>query len=104
VSSPQTRHSQNLAARPELAISIFDSHQAPYSGQGVYVSAMGEAMPESELDAGLEIYSGVSRERGLPEWDRSRVLAPAKPRLYRASTIERFVLAPDDTRTPVPLT
>ena len=83
VSSPQTRHSQNLAVRPELAISIFDSHQVPYTSQGVYVAAIGEAVPESELDAGLEVYSGVSRERGLPEWDRSKVLAPAKPRLYR---------------------
>jgi hypothetical protein len=103
VSSPQARHSQNLAARPELAISIFDSGQAPYSGQGVYVSAVAETVPESELEAGLEVYSGVSLERGLPAWDRSKVLPPAKPRLYRASTIERFILAPDDTRTPVPL-
>jgi nitroimidazol reductase NimA-like FMN-containing flavoprotein (pyridoxamine 5'-phosphate oxidase superfamily) len=104
VSSPQARHSQNLAVRPELAISIFDSHQPPYTGQGIYVSAIGETVPESELDAGLEVYSGVSRERGLPEWDRSKVVPPAKHRLYRASTIERFILAPDDTRTPVPLT
>ena len=103
-SSPQTRHSQNLAARPELAISIFDSSQPPYSGQGVYVSAIGEAVPESEIDAGLEVYSGVSQERGLPEWDRFEVMPPAKHRLYRASTIERFVLAPGDTRTPVRLT
>jgi hypothetical protein len=104
VSSPQARHSQNLAARPELAISIFDSRQAPYSGQGIYVSAIGESLPEPEVDAGLEVYSGVSGERGLPEWDRSRVLPPAKHRLYRASAIERFILATDDTRTPVPLT
>ena len=90
--------------RPELAISIFDSHQVPYTGQGIYVSAIGEAVPKPELDAGLAVYSGVSRERGLPEWDRSKVLAPAKPRLYRASAIERFIRAPDDTRTPVPLT
>lgn len=104
VSSPQARHSQNLAARPELAISIYDSRQPPYSGQGVYVSAIGDTVPESELDVGLEVFSGVSRDRGLPEWDRSKVLPPAKHRLYHASTIERFILASDDTRTPVPLT
>ncbi len=104
VSSPQARHSQNLAARPELAISIFDSRQPPYSGQGVYISATGATVPESEIDAGLEVYSGVSRLRGLPEWDRSKVTSPAEHRLYRASTIERFILASDDTRMPVPLT
>ena len=91
VSSPQSRHSQNLAARPELAISIFDSRQPPYSGQGVYVAAVGEVMPESEIDAGLEVYSGVSRQRGLPEWDRSKVVSPAKHRLYRATAHELFV-------------
>lgn len=29
VSSPQARHSRNIAVRPELAIVIFDSHQRP---------------------------------------------------------------------------
>ena len=103
VSSPDARHSQNLAARPELAISIFDSRQPPYSGQGVYVSATGEAVPESEIDAGLEVYSGVSRLRGLPEWDRSKVTSPARHRLYRATATELFVLDSHDERQPVSL-
>ena len=103
VSSPQARHSQNLAARPELAMSVFDSRQPPYSGQGVYVSATGEMVPESEIDAGLEVYSAVSRQRGLPEWDRSKVTSPTKHRLYRATASELFILDSHDTRTPVPL-
>jgi hypothetical protein len=86
-----------------LAISIFDSRQPPYSGQGVYVSAVGETVPESELDAGLEVYSGVSRQRGLPGWDRSKVTSPAKHRLYRAVAAELFVLDSRDQRQPVPL-
>ena len=103
VSSPHARHSQNLAARPELAISIFDSRQPPYSGQGVYVSATGEAVPEPEIDAALEVYSGVSRQRGLPEWDRSKVTSPAKHRLYRATATELFILDSHDERQPVSL-
>lgn len=103
VSSPDARHSQNLAARPKFAISIFDSHQPPYSGQGVYISAVGETVPESEIDAGLEVYSGVSRQRGLPEWDRSKVMSPAKHRLYRATATELFVLDSHDERLPVSL-
>ena len=31
VSSPQARHSRNLAARPEVAIAIYDSSTAPGS-------------------------------------------------------------------------
>ena len=103
VSSPDARHSQNLAARPELAISIFDSRQPPYSGQGVYVSATGEMVPEPEIDAGLEVYSGVSRQRGLPEWDRSKVTSPAEHRLYRATATELFILDSHDERQPVSL-
>ena len=103
VSSPHARHSQNLAARPELAISIFDSRQPPYSGQGAYVSATGETVPESEIDAALEVYSGVSRLRGLPEWDRSKVTSPAKHRLYRATATELFILDSHDERQPVSL-
>ncbi len=103
VSSPRARHSQNLASRPELAISIFDSRQPPYRGQGVYVSATGETVPESEIDAGLEVYSGVSRLRGLPEWDRSQVTSPAKHRLYRATATELFILDSHDERQPVSL-
>jgi nitroimidazol reductase NimA-like FMN-containing flavoprotein (pyridoxamine 5'-phosphate oxidase superfamily) len=103
VSSPQARHSHNLAARPELAISIFDSRQPPNSGEGVYVSATGETVPEPEIDAGLEVYSGVSRQRGLPEWDRSKVTSPAKHRLYRATATELFILDSHDERQPVSL-
>ena len=58
-------------------------------------------MPESEIDAGLEVYSGVSRQRGLPEWDRSKVVSPAKHRLYRATAHELFVLDSHDERQPV---
>ena len=103
VSSPHARHSHNLATRPELAISIFDSRQPPYSGQGVYVWATGETVPEPEIDAGLEVYSGVSRQRGLPEWDRSKVTTPAKHRLYRATATELFILDSHDERQPVSL-
>jgi uncharacterized protein YhbP (UPF0306 family) len=103
ISSPDTRHSRNLAVRPELAISIFDSSQPPLTGLGVYVAATAVQVPESELDDGVHVYSEVSRQAGMGPWERSEVLPPAKHRLYRATATELFVLASDDTRTPVPL-
>ena len=103
VSSPDARHSRNLAVRPELAISIYDSRQTPGTGQGVYVSATGIPVPESELDAGLAVYSGASRRAGLSAWGRADVLSPAKHRLYSATAAEVFVLGSGDTRAPVPL-
>ena len=46
VSSPEARHSRNLAARAELAIVIFDSRQTTGRGEGLYVSARAEQLPE----------------------------------------------------------
>ena len=103
VSSPDARHSRNLAVRPELAMSIYDSRQPPLTGLGVYVAATAVQVPESALDEGLDVYSEVSRQSGMASWERSTVLPPAKHRLYRATATELFVLASDDTRTAVPL-
>lgn len=103
ISSPDARHSRNLAVRPELAISIFDSNQPPLTGLGVYVAATAVQVPETELDAGLQVYSEGSIQAGLAPFERSSVLPPAKHRLYCATATELFVLASDDTRTPVPV-
>jgi pyridoxine/pyridoxamine 5'-phosphate oxidase len=104
VSSPEARHSRNLSVRPEVAIVIFDSRQAPGSGQGVYISATAAHVPESELDRGLAIFSRVSGAQALGAWNRSDVSAPAKHRLYHATAVERFVLSSTDERLPVDLT
>ena len=37
VSSPETRHSRNIAARPEVGIAIFDSTQPAGTSKGVYL-------------------------------------------------------------------
>jgi hypothetical protein len=100
-SSPEARHSRNLAARPELAISIFDSRQAPGTGEGVYVAAIGAPVPEPELDRGLAVYA--AQDESLPVWTRADVLPPAKHRLYRATATELFALDSHDQRQPVPL-
>lgn len=103
VSSPEARHSRNLAGRPELAIVIFDSRQRPGTGEGVYVSARAEPVPEGELDRCLGIFSTISRRQGLAAWTRNDVQAPARLRMYRATASEHFVLAPGDERRPVVL-
>jgi nitroimidazol reductase NimA-like FMN-containing flavoprotein (pyridoxamine 5'-phosphate oxidase superfamily) len=49
VSSPNAHHSVNLAARPEVAIVIFDSTAPVGEGQAVYISARASMVPEDEL-------------------------------------------------------
>lgn len=104
VSKPEARHSRNLSARPELAIVIFDSRQEPGTGEGVYLSATAEQVPEADLDRGLDVFSSVSQAQGLPAWTHEDVTPPARHRLYHATAAEHFLLSSRDERLPVVLT
>lgn len=53
VSSPEARHSRNLAARSEVSIIIFDSRGPIGKGQAVYVSAIVEELTGADLERGL---------------------------------------------------
>lgn len=100
VSSPEARHSRNLAQRPQLAIVIFDSHE-PGGWKALYMSAVAEQLVD--VDEGIEVFCRRSLEQGLPVWTRDDVLPPARHRLYRAAVSEHFVLDPHDQRLPVTL-
>ena len=100
VSSPEARHSQNIATRPQLAIVIFDSHK-PGGWKALYMSAGAEHL--TDVDGCIEVFSRRSAEQGLPVWTRDDVLPPARHRLFRAAVSEHFVLDPHDQRLPVTL-
>ena len=100
VSSPATRHSENLAHRPQLAIVIFDSHR-PGGWNALYMSAVAEELVD--VDEGIEIFTRRSLAQGLRALTREEVLPPARHRLYRAAVSEHFVLDPHDERLPVSL-
>ena len=106
VSRPQTRHSRNLAARPELAIVIFDSTVPVYTGQAVYNAAIGGIVPDADLERATGVFAERSRAEG-EDWTVTDVQAPAELRLYRAIVRERWILDPDpdagDNRVPVNL-
>ncbi len=106
VSRPQTRHSRNLAARPELAIVIFDSTVPVYTGQAVYNAAIAGIVPEDDVERGMGVFAARSVAEG-EEWTVADVQAPAELRLYRAVVGERWILDPDpdagDHRVPVSL-
>jgi uncharacterized protein YhbP (UPF0306 family) len=104
VSSPGARHSRNIAARPEVAIVIFDSTTPVGAGQAVYVSAVAEELGDTDLERGIGIFSRRSVAGGLPEWGLEEVSPPAPYRLYRARASGHWVLDPDgrpDRRIPV---
>jgi hypothetical protein len=104
VSSPESQHSRNLSARPDLSIVVFDSQAPVGEGQGVYMSAVAEQPGGADLERGMEIFSRVSVSHGAREWTVEDVRPPAVLRLYRARVSEHWVLDPErrpDQRTRV---
>jgi nitroimidazol reductase NimA-like FMN-containing flavoprotein (pyridoxamine 5'-phosphate oxidase superfamily) len=101
VSSPDARHSINLAARPEVGIVIFDSQVSPAEAEAVYVSATAEELSGDAVEPGIEVFSRKSESDGLPAYSRADVEEPAKLRLYRATATEHFALGAGSQRIPV---
>jgi len=105
VSAPGSRHSVNLAARPELSIVVFDSTVVPNEGQAVYVSATA-AEQTADLSRGLAAITRKSVASGLGEWGVDRVTGGARLRLYRAIVRDLYIMDPDaaiDVRVAVTL-
>ncbi|HET7855611.1 MAG TPA: pyridoxamine 5'-phosphate oxidase family protein [Gaiellaceae bacterium] len=92
VSSPEARHSGNLAARPEVAIAIYDSSVPVGSAQAVYMSGVAAELTGSELERGIEVFDRLSVDDAAREWGLSDVQPPSPFRLYRATASEHFVL------------
>jgi nitroimidazol reductase NimA-like FMN-containing flavoprotein (pyridoxamine 5'-phosphate oxidase superfamily) len=85
VSSPQARHSRNLAARPQVSIVIFDSQVPVGSAAAVYLRAIAQELTGAELDRGIQVFARESAAQGLRPWTLADVAAPARHRLYRAA-------------------
>jgi nitroimidazol reductase NimA-like FMN-containing flavoprotein (pyridoxamine 5'-phosphate oxidase superfamily) len=100
VSRPGTRHSGNLAARPEVAIAIYDSHR-PGGWSALYMAAVAEEL--TDVAVALEAFNRRSEAQGLRAWSRAEVVPPGEFRLYRATAGEQFVLDDHDRRLPVHL-
>ena len=94
VSSPEARHSQNIAARPEVAIAIFDSTVPVGGAQAVYMSGRAEELTGGELERGIEVFGRLSEEDVGRAWELDDVQGPSPFRLYRATVSEHYVLIP----------
>ena len=92
VSSPDSRHSRNLAARREVAIAIFDSSAVPGTAEAVYMSGHAEELTGNELERGIELFDRRSQEDIARAWELSDVQPPSLFRLYRATAADHFVL------------
>jgi hypothetical protein len=106
VSWPGSRHSGLVEARPEVALTVFDSTVTPGQGAAFYARALARRVPDDELDDGLAVYNAVSREQGLDGFTREALTGDGRLRLYVADVTEAWVLDQDaefDQRAPVEL-
>jgi hypothetical protein len=104
LSSPERRHSRNVAVRPEVSIVVFNSRVPIGEGQAVYMEAAAAELTGDELERGIEAFSRISQSHGARAWTLEDARPPAALRLYRATVSEHWVLDPEkrpDERTPV---
>ena len=99
MSSPDRAHSRNIAARPEVAASVFDSTQPPGTGRGLYLAATAGLVPDDEVAHGMTVYPGPP-ERGARRMTVADVTPPSPYRLYRAVVTGAWVVCPDSGRNP----
>jgi nitroimidazol reductase NimA-like FMN-containing flavoprotein (pyridoxamine 5'-phosphate oxidase superfamily) len=92
VSSPDAKHSRNLAEHPEVAIAIYDSSVPVGGAQAVYMKGTARELTGDELHAGLEIFDRVSRKDIGRGFGLDDVQGSALFRLYRATVSEHWVL------------
>ena len=96
MSKPGTRHSRNIAARPEVAIVIFDSSVDSADAAALYLSAVATELDGAERDEVVGVYSRVSEAQGLGRFTTEDVSGDGRWRVYRAIAKERSVLGPGD--------
>ena len=98
MSEPGSRHSRNVAARPEVAIAIFNSQVLPGGARAVYVEAEAiELTDESDYERGVEIYNSRfpdPEKYNLRRFASEEMWPPAPFRLYRATATAHYVLDP----------
>ena len=82
VSSPEARHSRNLAERPEVQIVIFDSTAPVGKGEAVYLGGTAKQMPDEEL--GPVLSEAFRTEAGARRFNANELSGGAPFRLYLA--------------------
>jgi uncharacterized protein YhbP (UPF0306 family) len=96
VSRPETLHSRNLVARPQVSIVIFDSSVPIGTGQGVYMAAVAEQVIGDARVTTIDVFSRRTLGHGGGTWTLEDVEPPAEIRLYRATASAHYILGSID--------
>jgi hypothetical protein len=97
VSAADAEHSRNLAARPDVSFTVFDSTVPAYHGRAVYAVGEAREVPSDALDDALPDYPGPPA-RGGSRIPREDLTGESPWRLYQAAASELWVLCPREPR------
>jgi Pyridoxamine 5'-phosphate oxidase len=90
VSSPDSRHSRNIAARPDVAVTVFDT-QAPIGGaEALYLEATAAPVEDPALPVALGLLNARLPPRQQLAPDELRRDGPL--RMYQATVTQHYVL------------
>jgi uncharacterized protein YhbP (UPF0306 family) len=110
VSSPDSRHSRNIAHSPTVAITLFDSQAPIGKAEALYLESTASLVSDAAQPAALELLN--SRLPAGQHLDLTEVGPAGLLRVYQASIQQHHVLIrggdqrfdnPVDTRLPVSL-
>jgi nitroimidazol reductase NimA-like FMN-containing flavoprotein (pyridoxamine 5'-phosphate oxidase superfamily) len=101
VSRPGTRHSSNIAVRPDVSIVIFDSTVPIGGAEAIYVEARAAQVRKAEVESAIATFSAALATDGGDPWHSADVSGAAQFRLYRARGSAFYLLGPHDNRVPV---
>jgi nitroimidazol reductase NimA-like FMN-containing flavoprotein (pyridoxamine 5'-phosphate oxidase superfamily) len=90
VSSPDSRHSRNIAHRAAVAITVFDSTVAVGRGEATYFDARAEPAAADEMDAALSVLNSRLPPDKMLTGDDLRPLGPLL--VYRADLEHTYLL------------
>ncbi len=105
LSWPGSRHSVLIEQRPEIALTVFDSTVAPYTGTAFYAAAQARQCADEHVNDGLRFVNRRSLAEGIGQFTRPHVTGESRLRLYVAEVTEAWVTDQDaevDQRAPVP--
>ena len=95
LSWPGSRHSQLIARRPDVALTVFDTNAVPNEGTAFYATAHARQCAGEQVDDGLRILNRRLLAQGIGEFTRERITGDARLRLYVADVAEAWVLDQD---------
>ena len=106
MSSPEARHSRNLAERAEVSLVVFDSNVDVGGAFAVYMCGAAAEVTGEAVAAVAAAYGDAALPKGGRRVKIDEVTGDGIYRMYRATVREHWVLDPDshpDSRTVVTL-